>query len=188
MKKGNKIKKLFGLLIILLIFGCSSQTSYKYLAVFFEGVPDPNHKDIAKTDSIKSTDSLKLKDVPITSQKSKYIYHPPYKERACESCHNSTYRSKLVETQPALCYICHEDFTSKFASLHGPVSGGFCTACHSPHFSENEKLLVKTGQSLCVQCHSLVQVKKNEVHADLGDMSCTECHNPHGGTDKFMLK
>ena len=102
-------------------------------------------------------------------------------------CHDENSMSELIMKEPDLCYICHEDFSEIFNSVHGPVSGGYCTSCHDAHMSKEIKLLKRTGQQICLFCHDSGAVFKNEVHEDIDDSECTLCHNPHGGEDRFIL-
>ena len=94
----------------------------------------------------------------------------------------------MIEPQPGLCYICHEDLAEQYNYLHGPVTGGYCSACHNPHKSEHEKLLRYTGEALCYYCHEAESVLQNEMHEGLDGMLCTDCHNPHGGEDKYIFQ
>lgn len=169
--------------------GCSSAKHYKVLSFFFDGVPNPAEvAAIHKLDSISRKDSASLANALKVENLPKGSIHPPYQEKDCASCHDQSSMGKFTEMQPMLCYQCHEDFSTKYKALHGPVGGGQCTACHSPHLSENVSLLKRTNQSLCLYCHDQKQVLAFEPHQDIGDTSCTECHNPHGGDDKYILR
>ena len=113
--------------------------------------------------------------------------HYPYQEKECESCHDQNSLGQMVEPEPGLCYVCHEDYGTLFTSLHGPVAGGYCPSCHNPHKSEAQYLLRFTGPELCFFCHRTASVMANEMHLDLGEMNCTDCHNHHGGDDRYIL-
>lgn len=182
-----KIIKYNILLISILLFVFACTPNKKILSFFFDGVPDSTKVENKSSLLVNNIDSNDLKNNLMARTKEQVFAHSPYKEKECENCHDKSTMGKYVEEQPTLCYQCHEDFSTKFAHLHGPVSGGFCTACHSPHVAKFEKMLLRTGQDLCTKCHSLEMVLKNENHADIGDMNCTECHNPHGGSDRFIF-
>jgi len=169
-------------LIILSFFGCSPEKQHDNLSYFFDGVPDPN-ADKTDPDSLKKKVINDAKNQVVSDET--YI-HPPYKDE-CKMCHASGFSNKLLEKQPELCYICHEDMSKKFAYLHGPVASGFCTECHSPHTSKYKKLLVREGQNLCYFCHKKKDVLKNEAHASIEETKCWECHNPHGGSDRTIM-
>jgi predicted CXXCH cytochrome family protein len=155
------------------------------LTFFFDGVPDTTKKELPViSDSLKTANVATMQDASVIEAKSEYVFHPPYSEGQCENCHNN---GSLTMPQPQLCYQCHEDFSKKFAYLHGPVAGGYCTSCHHPHMAKEKKLLTRTGQDLCLYCHESKDVLKNENHSGIGETKCTECHNPHGGTDKFIF-
>lgn len=172
---------------ILLLGQCSPYAGKSLLTFFFDGVPHTDStdvKDVALDDiSIDSTSQLTE-----TSLEVPMVYvHYPYEEKECGSCHDPNSLGTMVEPQPGLCYMCHEDFNNQYTTIHGPVAGGYCTSCHNPHRSESEKLLRFTGAQLCLHCHEAESVYKNEMHQDLEGMECTDCHNPHGGEDKYIF-
>lgn len=189
-KNINKIISFFIVIIIFIYFvGCTATERCKTLSVFFDGVSSDSCKEfvVHNIDSINTdTTSSLLKDKSIASKKT--VYHPPYQEKQCVSCHNKNMMGTLNQDMPDLCFQCHEDFNKKYKVLHGPVGGGQCTMCHNPHMTTNKKLLKRTGQSLCLYCHTSEQVMKAEVHKDINEINCTECHNPHGGEDRYVLR
>jgi predicted CXXCH cytochrome family protein len=188
LKSQRKHTSLFLLIAVLAFFvSCSTQNHYKTLSFFFDGVPQPE-----KTDSISTLDKMAVKDTTshIALVKTAIIkgsIHQPYKDGNCSSCHNEQAAGMFKTPLPGLCYSCHEDFSKKFAFVHGPVAVGYCNGCHNPHSSELPKLLVSSGQALCYNCHDAASVLKNEVHAEIGETKCTDCHNPHGGSDRFLF-
>lgn len=167
---------------------CTPRQKYigkKILPYFFDGAPDPD--DTLKP-TVQNIDTIaKKKTIVREVVKLAAFVHVPFQNKQCYDCHSKIARGQLSRPQPELCYTCHDDFSNKFAFIHGPADGGFCTSCHRPHTAQIEKLLVKKGQSLCLDCHNLTDIKKNEVHADIGETNCTDCHNPHGGNDKYLL-
>ncbi|MCF6342569.1 MAG: hypothetical protein L3J31_07180 [Bacteroidales bacterium] len=173
--------------VVVFIIACTPRSSYKSLSVFFDGVPNPDVIDsIARADSLSKI--AMTKDAPARDRvRTEYVFHPPYVDKECASCHDQGQMGKLLEPMPGLCYQCHEDFADQFEVLHGPVGGGFCTECHNPHLTKDKHLLVRTGQDLCLGCHNTNDVFSNEVHEDIEDADCTECHNPHGGDDRFIF-
>jgi predicted CXXCH cytochrome family protein len=177
-------------LTIIIIAACSPKSGSGLLKFMFDGVPERKGLDSSKTLIVSSsTDSSKLgtKTNSTAAVQSNLFIHPPYKERACNQCHNPETPGKMPFSQDEACYKCHDDFQKKYAFVHGPVAGGFCTTCHAPHFSDNKKLLISKGQDLCLKCHDIVQVLKNKDHEEIGKTNCTECHNPHGGNDKYLM-
>lgn len=181
-----------GLLLIsaLALFAqCSRHTGKSLLTFFFDGVPEEDstalvHQDVG---AIQGDSSSQVSILP-ASEFSGMLVHYPYEERECAACHDPSSLGSMLEPQPGLCYMCHEDFSSSYAYLHGPVAGGYCTSCHNPHLSENEHLLRFTGSELCYHCHKEESVLKNEMHMDLDGMECTDCHNVHGGEDKYIFQ
>jgi predicted CXXCH cytochrome family protein len=134
-----------------------------------------------------NTDELASGEAVTEEQLSSLVIHYPYEVRACDICHDPNSLGKMVEPEPGLCYICHDDYKNRYPWLHGPVAGGYCTSCHDPHTSKQAKLLKFTGHALCYFCHREEDVLKSELHTDLGEMACTDCHNPHGGEDHLIL-
>jgi predicted CXXCH cytochrome family protein len=179
----------FFFLALVLISACSPKGEYRVLNFFFDGVPDSLHKENnVRIDSTVKTDSAGLLAGKTLNKGPHYLYHTPYYKQECSSCHDNNKKSSLVQTQPALCFKCHKDFNEKFAFVHGPVAGGYCTVCHAPHMSEYPKLLKQKGKELCLQCHPNSLVMKNSAHKVAVEMECISCHDPHGGANKALLK
>ncbi len=156
---------------------------YKTLTFFFDGVPDtvaPVHNQ----DSVLQTgNNNQPENTILPAPETNRFIHPPYQDRECDICHSE---GALTMPQPQLCYQCHEDFSTKYTFVHGPVAGGYCTACHHPHMG-NKHLLLRKGQDICLFCHEKEQVFKNENHDGIENTNCTECHNPHGGEDRYFF-
>lgn len=183
-------KSLFLILIeisfvaVVLLWGCSPKT----LSVFFDGVPNPADSASLNSDHpeyLANQDNLSK--AASKENRQMYFFHMPYQDKECASCHNPDIMGKLVETLPALCYQCHEDFGSMYANLHAPVEAGECLSCHNPHMAENKQLLKITGQKMCFECHDSESILSAEYHSEIADADCTDCHNPHGSADKFLL-
>lgn len=167
---------------------CAPRTGKSLLTLFFDGVP--------LTDSVKTEAAAERTDAEAGTGEAEaalaepvpsLVVHYPYAERECESCHDPSSLGRMLEPEPALCYMCHEDLTSVYPVLHGPVGGGYCTACHDPHSSKAGSLLRFNGRDLCLYCHVEKEVLKNEIHEGLEEMACSDCHNPHGGEDMNFL-
>jgi len=190
MKQAGKIAS--GILIILVLIHlcqCSPYAGKSALRFFFDGVPETDSTSMASMEhSGMPEDSTDVSEEEIALSDTEGSLHYPFGEGECASCHNERSLGTMLEPQPALCYICHEDLAGQYNYLHGPVAGGYCTACHDPHRSTNEKLLRYTGEELCFYCHKSESVLRNEMHEGLEDMACTDCHNPHGGEDKYIFQ
>lgn len=183
-----KILKTYWIIIILLsIYACTSNTRYKVLSFFLDGVPNPNDTlNVANNTNEQNRSEEKNKLVQ-QKQASLYVLHSPYKERSCEDCHDGKGSNQLVMPEPALCYECHDDYNDEFSKLHGPVASGNCTACHNPHMSKNEKMLVTAKEDICLYCHKQQYFYSNDVHDGVELTECLDCHNPHGGEDRYIL-
>ena len=173
------------IIAITLINSCVTERNYKYLSFFFDGVADPSVTENIEINLIDS--SAQIAQIDSSSIKPQLIVHTPYAENECNSCHNKNVMGTYVKPQPALCYQCHVDFNETYESLHGPVSGGYCTSCHDPHKSKISNLLIKEGQELCFTCHESSDLSLGNLHSDIGEKNCIDCHNPHGGANNNYL-
>ena len=180
-----------GLLFLaaMVLFGqCSKYTGKSLLTFFFDGVPEEDSLALQSQEpNVVSGDSALLASSVLDSEPGMRV-HYPYAERECGACHDPQSLGSMVEPQPGLCYMCHEDLSTQFDYLHGPVAGGYCTSCHDPHMSENEHLIRIIGDELCFHCHNEERLASNEMHMDLDGMQCADCHNAHGGDDKYIFQ
>ena len=184
----NKIG--FGFLLFMaaiLLCQCSPKAGKSLVTFFFDGVPEADTLSSTTKQGQQNLDSTLQEVEALALAEPAWLVHYPYAERECAACHNEQSLGTMTETQPELCYMCHEDLSASYAYLHGPVAGGYCTSCHDPHSSKNEKLLRFQGDELCFYCHSKESVYKNEMHEDLDGMACADCHNSHGGEDKYIF-
>ena len=97
----------------------------------------------------------------------------------------------LRQTQPALCYSCHQDVQAEFnLPVRHRVNEGLvkCTDCHNPHGTLTPRELKATGTEACFACH--VEKKGPFVyeHASVLVEGCTGCHTPHGSINIHLLK
>lgn len=174
--------------MLLVVSQCSPYAGSRILSFFFDGVPGSDTSHIVSPDTISvQKDSVRITEDADLEKVAVMVVHYPYAERECESCHDPGSLGSMIESEPGLCNLCHEDLGILYNYLHGPVAGGYCTACHNPHQSKYESLLRYSGEELCFYCHIEADVSQNEIHQDLGNMVCMDCHNPHGGEDKFIL-
>ena len=182
----------FGVLLtagVLLLSRCSPYAGKSVLNLFFDGVPEADTTLAARLEpGGLQGDSSGFHETILASAEPEHYLHYPYEERDCGACHDQQSLGNLVESQPGLCYACHEDLSTRYHYLHGPVAGGYCTACHDPHTSGNSRFLRMTGDELCFHCHKRASVLKNEIHQGLEGMLCTDCHHPHGGDDHYIFQ
>lgn len=159
--------------------GCTvTESNYKVLSYFFDGVPDPNAPALPAGVALGEQD---LRRSPT------YIAHKPYAEDNCAECHKSRFR--LTMNDSAICMKCHAEEVSKHPRMHGPVAAGACLWCHSPHESAHAYLMRDRDRPVCMQCHSQEMLTTQRVpeHADEA-RGCLECHYGHGGPGAMFLR
>jgi len=188
MKISNFHRLLFGLFIFIIVstIACTPSIRYKILSTLFDGVPNPYEKKEVVQDTTRGNVSQRMAQLS-RKVEPQYVFHPPYQEKECASCHVIEEGNRLVEKMPDLCSTCHDPIQEEYSKLHGPVASGQCTTCHNPHMAKFPKLLKREGKDLCLYCHDSKRLYKTETHAELQEANCQECHNPHGGLDKYFL-
>jgi predicted CXXCH cytochrome family protein len=165
------------LLLIALASGCVTESNYKVLSFFFDGVPDP---------SIPAEIRLSAREARMASlSQARGSIHGPYGARMCDGCHNRS-TNALIKPVEELCMICHDIKLDK-KWIHGPLVSGGCRVCHFPHSSPNEFLLVSDSKDFCFHCHSRDDFAKNPAHEGVGSQ-CILCHDPHMSDNKNLLR
>lgn len=124
--------------------------------------------------------------------------HPPYKERQCDSCHETPRGNKVVLIENggrALCAICHGDIEKRIRSAKHPhgvfAKNDTCIACHNPHASPFPQHLNQAPASICSTCHQQwaeSQEKKKYIHSPVSKEGCSTCHEPHGTDQSNHLR
>jgi len=116
-------------------------------------------------------------------------------EEDCTSCHEFSIsetetRVSLLEEEPTLCLLCHDDLTAaadaELAVPHDPVTAS-CVICHDPHASDAPHLLIEPVYELCGSCHDPTDLVESHGEALPGGAACESCHQPHGSDTKGML-
>lgn len=164
--------------LVLAWTGCTvTESNYKMLSYFFDGVPDPNAP--VPIDGGTLVDAIRRSPT--------YTVHKPYEADACAECHSSRFR--LTRNDSPVCLKCHADQVSSHPRMHGPVAAGACLWCHSPHDSAYAHLLRDRDRPLCMQCHEqgLLSTATVPAHAD-ASRGCLECHAGHGGAAALFLR
>jgi len=172
-------------IFIMATIGCSHKT----LSIFFDGVPDNSDSTITATATVPVAEDNAVQDntmAEMTDNKSSF--HSPFTNKECSSCHDKQAMGQYVESQPGMCYQCHDNFSNMYTNLHAPVDAGSCTECHNPHQSQYPKLLKADERTMCLSCHDNTEDKWISIHEGIENASCSECHNPHGSNDNALLK
>jgi predicted CXXCH cytochrome family protein len=174
-----------GLLLILagtgMLIGCSTpQERYEVLSFFFDGVPDP-----AKANSAAEKGAS---DGPVATAVVMTL-HKPYVNNQCDACHRLN-SGEIAEFQEAYkaCVKCHEQVTTQYQRMHGPVALGVCAFCHTAHESVEPALLKDSPVKVCGHCHESDMLSDTvQQHKD-PSISCLSCHFGHGGPERYFLK
>jgi predicted CXXCH cytochrome family protein len=112
--------------------------------------------------------------------------HPPFLDKACESCHNAFEPGKKITTWAkgeALCFSCHSKDPSNFrdGDVHLTVTETSCFLCHDYHASGSKKLTVDESR-VCFDCHGDIGKKIEAMNKSLGkvhkERKCFDCHKP----------
>jgi len=120
---------------------------------------------------------------------------------ACVDCHDVHATNDPVlslETQPQVCFECHQEQRAQFLrqSRH-PVQGATesmsydglmsCTDCHKPHGSSTPGMLTEnTLNETCYDCHAEKRGPFLWEHAPVQE-DCANCHTPHGSNFGNLL-
>jgi len=180
-----------GALMLYLCSGCSATTSRNVASFIFDGVPAPPVPEeycaswmAARQGQGQSSSNGKEGKAPASQGSS----HPPYAEKRCNDCHDTSKEGGLATPRDKLCFLCHEDIL-KGLHTHAPAVAGNCLACHLPHDAVFPSLLKMDKAKLCDSCH----VEKRQapgLHSRVAKAGilCTDCHDPHAGSAKYFLK
>ena len=183
---------LFGIICTLgLLNGCDPLTVHKVTSTIFDGVPsmppaEEYCKDYHQQALVEEREAATKQNV--TNKSVVGSFHPPYKEKKCNNCHDKSTDSGLIKPRNEVCFVCHPDIAKK-RYVHGPVSVGACLECHDPHTSAESSLLKVEKGKLCAVCHKEKRIAEglhNKVFA--AGMLCTDCHDPHSGDAKYFLR
>ena len=172
------------LLMIFILISCSSRT----MSYFFDGVSQEDSLQGIPSDSVTSDTSALSTTEETVMIEAATTYHPDYRQKKCEKCHQLEHGNRLKHRQPEICYQCHKNINEKYEQIHGPVAAGFCSTCHEPHKSRYPALLKMAVHDICQHCHEPGDVARNEAHLKTSNIECLECHNPHGGKTVNLLR
>jgi predicted CXXCH cytochrome family protein len=151
--------------------------------------------------SLEKTNCSSCHDPHVSQKKGLFnpVFHPPFTDGDCASCHKAT-AAGTAPIAPAaslnakgadLCTPCHGDFPERFkkAWTHAPAKSGDCVACHSPHASKEKHLVASPPVLLCTSCHESIakDLAAKSVHPPVKDGSCAKCHDAHAGDLKKGL-
>lgn len=116
---------------------------------------------------------------------------------SCLSCHSShkglVNQFLLIQSQPALCYTCHQKIKPQFnMPFHHRVEEGLiqCADCHNPHggFIGKQLRSASARDSVCYTCHADKQGPFVFEHQPIKTEGCIACHSPHGSPNPHLIK
>ena len=116
---------------------------------------------------------------------------------SCLSCHSSHHATTdhflLTNSQPSLCYGCHQKMKAQFSlPSHHRVEEGLvkCADCHNPHggFERKQLRSAAARDSVCFTCHVDKQGPFVFEHPAVKTEGCETCHSPHGSPNPHLLK
>jgi len=164
--------RLFLILVLVCSFvSCTQEKRYRVLSFFFDGVP--SYEQSAASDSQPQNSTMLREEQLVTGEmettstelnNQSEVVHEPFRERACESCHQRSATSFLSEQGSDLCFQCHDYSPFKAAYVHGPVAVGACTFCHHPHRSFQASLLQKPVRELCLSVNRRIVLRGRSAH------------------------
>ncbi len=124
-----------------------------------------------------------------------------FEDVACVNCHQVHVTDDpvlAIESQPEVCYGCHQDVRAQFLrqSRH-PVQAQTaalshtgllaCSNCHNPHGSATDAMLKRTTlNETCWDCHAEKRGPFLWEHAPVRE-DCSNCHVPHGSNHQNLL-
>lgn len=181
--------------------GCNSDTQYKVLNFFFDGVPPPGTQPAPRKargswdipPEPGSPEALQGDDgQPAGPSKPAIVIlseHTPYRNRDCFTCHQSESSLVAAKDSPSLCRKCHAAYVDPPAGewVHGPVALGLCGYCHEPHKSQFPSLLTAAPRDLCLRCHAEAALLQLPYHKEAGEKACSTCHDPHMAGNRLLL-
>jgi predicted CXXCH cytochrome family protein len=174
---------------LLLCPGCSTPVSRDIASLLFDGVPAlPVPEKFCASWMAEKEAEEKLARQKEKGPAPSGSSHPPYAEKKCNSCHDTSKEGGLAAPMEKLCFLCHKDII-KGAEVHAPAVAGNCLACHQPHDSVFPSLLKTEKAKLCDSCHMEKRLTTG-LHASVSKagLVCTDCHDPHAGNAKYFLK
>jgi predicted CXXCH cytochrome family protein len=186
------VRNLITLSGVVILLGCNTTKTHKWLTMFFDGVPEPGaaHSAVAHVGGESNQYAL-ARSGPPTADPSvarvSFVVHPPFADKQCLECHKSQFDVKMKGTQREVCFACHDDFLQKPKYKHQPADNSECTACHQPHGSPNKGMVKLAGKALCLDCHDDPLAKVKFTHQPV-ESGCEDCHAVHAADQPRLLK
>jgi predicted CXXCH cytochrome family protein len=178
---------------LFLVAACSTESRYRVLCLFIDGVPPLPAVTAGEPKPGAPTDQ------PPARQWSSSV-HKPYAEFQCAKCHNVTVTGGgvphgqdfvIMRPEEGLCASCHKTMPGKPQFAHAPVLHSACLWCHLPHESAYPALLRGPPAEVCFRCHWEAELSTGAHHPRplaASERSCIDCHTAHGGEQRFFLK
>ena len=170
--------------------GCSPDTRYKVLSIFFDGVPKPGEEKSGPSGAGVTPGEDGAVPPPVAAGPPPPVSeHAPWKNRECFACHESESSLVAFANGSALCSKCHAEYVrpNPVDWVHGPVALGQCQLCHQSHKSNYPRLLTAPEVDLCRRCHVEPDLMEWPFHKAAEGKSCAACHDPHMTGNRLLL-
>lgn len=180
---------MYSLLIgTLIVAGCSLDARNRFKHWFFE-IPDETTgttMDHTAGDASQRSEILAFRPTERSSIPHRFTsMHPPFLQRSCQECHDSSNRMVVADKMLVSCKRCHSGYFREGPG-HFPATEGQCTECHDMHRSRQPALLNQPVYELCIECHDEAEDLSEPAHQVAYVERCTECHDPHFGESPLL--
>ena len=115
----------------------------------------------------------------------------------CHTVHGGSAEHLLKDSQPGLCYTCHEAVRAEFHKPYRHFVADHeimqCSSCHLSGDDRMSELAMQGTNDVCLECHAEFKGPfpfEHQATVDYGtdEGGCIACHEPHGSYVPRLLK